>query len=105
MKFATHNPDNAREAEDRGPLYGIHIEAVDCRDIPRLEQEEAQVILDWHYLPDDYRDRLINGSAVRVVGIRGYDVAGADFLTRRGTIISADLDDLFAALAGARPAA
>src|SRR5262245_26959161 len=79
-------------------------EAVEPRDLAWLEREQAEVVLDWDYLPSDDRSRLLNGSAVQVVGIHGYNLSEsvASFLPRRGIVVSRHLDQMFVAAVAQR---
>lgn len=85
---------------------GVPLEVVEPRDLPRFEREEAEVVLDWDYLPEEECDHLLNGSPNRVVAVHGYNLpAWASFLVRRGIVVSSRLDEhVFQALAGRRTA-
>jgi hypothetical protein len=105
--YLTTDPVNAAHAEGLAEANGIPLEVADPRDLPRLEREQAPVILDWDHLPPEYRTRLLNGTRVTVLAVHGYGIPDsvASFLPRRGVICSRRLDnELFAALARARAA-
>ena len=84
--------------------FGLKIRIVEPRDLPLLAQEQADLIVDWDYLPDDCRKQLLNVAAFSIVAIHGYNINDdlAAFLVRGGIICPHWLDDkLFAELASA----
>jgi hypothetical protein len=88
---------NARTAEELAFAAGIDLEPAEPRDLPRLEKHQAEVILDWDYLPPEDRSYLLNGCAVQLVGVHGYNIADsvASFLPQRGIVVSRYLDEAF----------
>lgn len=108
--YVYFTPDslNAATAEVLADRHGVDLEVAEPRDLPRLERERADLIIDWDFVPEDYRTKLLNGSVVNVVAVHGYNVPDsvASFLPRRGIIFSRRLDDhFFQALAGLDQAA
>src|SRR5260370_29242832 len=108
LYYLTADGMNANTAEALASAERINLEPAEPRDLPRLEREEAEVVLDCDYLPPEDRDHLLNGSAVQVVGVHGFQVADsvASFLPRQGVVVSRHLDQaLVAAPAGPSRAA
>jgi hypothetical protein len=87
--------------------HGLALDIAEPRDLKRLEREQADVVIDWDGMPPDYRARLLNGTAVRVVAVHGFNVPDSvsGFLARRGVLISPRLGHaFFQALAAVRAA-
>ena len=57
---------NAAAAETHADRCGLTLEVVDPRDLSRLARERADVVLDWDYLPEEMRGRLLDGATVNV---------------------------------------
>ena len=100
--YLTTDDVNAAASMDLADRHGLTLEIAEPRDLPRLEAERADLVVDWDYIPADYRAKLLNGTAVNVLAVHGYDLddyLGA-FLARRGILCGRLLDDhLFRALA------
>jgi len=108
LSYLTTDPTNAEWAKTLAARWGIDLEEADPRDVVRLEREQAQVILDWDHLEGmPKREHFLNGSPVKVVAVHGHNLPSwADFLARRGIIVTSQLDDaLFAAITARRKAA
>jgi hypothetical protein len=108
LYYLTTDETNACTALELAAAVGIDLEVAGPRDLPRLEREEAEVLLDWDFVPPDERSRLLNGSAARVVGVHGFQVSDsvASFLPLRDILVSSHLDRPFVtALAGRDSAA
>jgi hypothetical protein len=106
--YLTTDAVNADTALGLAPAEGIDLEIAEPRDLPRLEGEGAEVILDWDFVPAEDRSRLLDGSAARLAGVHGYHLSDsvASFLLCRGTLVSRHLDRAFVAtLAGPSRAA
>lgn len=105
--YLTIDATNAATAQELADRHAVPLNVAEPRDLSRLEREEARIVLDWDFLPD-YRAKLLNGSAAKVVALHGFQIPDsvASFLPRRGIIVSRRLDDyLFQALAGLAKAA
>src|SRR5262245_39133581 len=103
--YLTIDQTNAARAESLANRFALALEVAEPRDLPRLERQGAKLVLDWDFLPQDYQDRLLNGTGADVVAVHGYNLPDAlvSFLPRRGILCSRTLDEqLFEALA--RPA-
>jgi hypothetical protein len=107
LYYLTTDESNACTALSLAAAVGIDLEAVGPRDLPRLEREEAEVLLDWDFVPPDERSHLLNGSAARVVGVHGFQVSDsvASFLPLRGIVVSRHLDRAFVATLAGRGSA
>jgi len=104
LRYLTIDPQNAATSEALAAKYHLDLEVVGPRDLPRLQQERADLVLDWDCLPPGDRARLLNGTTVNIVAIHGYNLGEllASFLPRRGILCTPRLDDhLFQALAAA----
>jgi hypothetical protein len=99
LYYLTTDPVNAFRAKGLAADENIDLELAEPRDLPCLEQAAANVVLDWDYLPREHCDHLLNGPAVRVVGVHSYDLSDsvASFLARRGIVVSRHLDQAFVA--------
>ena len=95
--YLTTDPLNAATAESHAARHGLELKVVEPRDLPRLEQDRASVVVDWDFLPEDLRTYLLNGTAVQVVAFHGYDLGDsvAGFLPRRGILCGPRLDENF----------
>lgn len=102
LHYLTSDALNAETAEALAHRHGFTLEVVDPRDLPRLAHDQSALIVDWDYLTEDDRAKLLN-RALNVVAIHGFNLSDslASFLPRsQGIICSRRLDDhLFAALA------
>ena len=106
--YLTIDQVNAVTAEELADEHGVPLELVEPRDLPRLENENTRLIVDWDFLPDDYRDRVLTSPALHVVAIHGYNVPDsvAAFLPRRGILCFTKLGrEMFRRLHGLAPAA
>ena len=95
--FSTDH-DNAVAAGNMGLSYGLNIEHAEPRDLPKLESRQCGVIMDWDFVPADYRARLLNGSPAKVVAVHGYqipDSVGSLLAERRNIIVSRKLNNEF----------
>src|SRR5438105_2381786 len=102
VRYLTTDSMNAATAGALVAMYGLELEIVEPRDLPRLERQSANLIVDWEFIPEDYLARLLNSTAVIIIAVHGYnlDEGLAGFLPRRGITYSPRLDDrLFQALA------
>jgi hypothetical protein len=99
LYYLTTDDVNGTAAQDLATALGIDLEAAEPRDVARLKGEGAEVVLDWDHLPPEDRSSLLNGFAVRVVGVHGYNIADsvASFLPLRGVVVSRHLDLAFVA--------
>jgi hypothetical protein len=108
MHYLTVDQLNAATAEQLADDRGVSLEPAEPRDIPQLEKQNARIILDWDFIPPDYRDRVLASSTLRVVAIHGFNVPDsvAAFLQRRG-ILSFKLlcPEMFRSLDSISPAA
>src|SRR5262245_6620199 len=99
MKFyyVTTDPLNAATAEALADKHGLDLEVAEPRDLPRLEREEARLVLDWDFLPEDHRTRLLNGTRAQVAAVHGHSLGEAlsSFLPRRGVLCGTRLDARF----------
>jgi hypothetical protein len=101
LYYLTTDEVNASTARALASALGIDLETAEPRDLPRLAGEHAEVVLDWDFLAPEDRSSLLNGCAVRVVGVHGYNVGDSvtGFLPLRGVLVSRHLDrDFLAAL-------
>jgi hypothetical protein len=108
LRYLTTDCVNASTAEALAAHYGLALELVEPRDLPRLERERADLVVDWDGIPEDDRARLLNGTAVNLVAVHGYNLGDglAGFLPRRGILCGRQLGHhLFRALAGPAGAA
>jgi len=97
LGYLTTDPVNATTAEALAAQHGVDLQIVEPRDLPRLEAERIDLVLDWDFIPEDYRAKLLNGTAVNVVAIHGYGLSDslASFLPRRGILCGPRLDQHF----------
>jgi hypothetical protein len=95
--YLTTDSGNAATAEALAVRRGLELEIVEPRDLPRMEREQANVIIDSDFLPADLQSYLINGMEVQVVAIHGYNLSDsvASFLPRRGIVCGRRLDEQF----------
>jgi hypothetical protein len=103
LGYITTDPVNATTAEALAAQHGVDFQIVEPRDLPRLEREPIDLVVDWDFIPEDYRARLLNSTALKVAAIHGYGISDslASFLARRGIICSPRLDQhFFQALTG-----
>jgi hypothetical protein len=107
LYYLTTDDVNATTAQSLASGLGIDLEPAEPRDLPRLMGEDAEVVLDWDHLPPDDRSGLLNGSAVRLVGVHGYNIGDsvASFLPLRGVVVSRHLDQAFVAALARRATA
>jgi len=106
--YLTVDPLNAATAEELASDCGLAVELAEPRDLPRLESQNALLILDWDYLPPEDRDRVLTSSALQVVAIHGFTVTDSvtRFLLRRGALCYMQLgQEMFRGLAGLPAAA
>lgn len=106
--YLTTDPMHAATAEALAARYGLELEVVEPRDLPKLECQSVDFVLDWDFIPEDNRAQLLNSTAVNIVAVHGYNLGDglASFLPRRGIICSRRLDQhLFQALASPARAA
>ena len=96
LHYVTIDAVNASWAEELAARAAVPLEVVEPRDLPRLEEQQAHLVLDWDHLPDDERVKLLNGTA-KVVAVHGYNLSESltRFLPRRGIHCSPRLDDSF----------
>jgi hypothetical protein len=94
LAYLTTDPTNAAAAKLLAANHGVDLEVIEPRDLDRLDREPKALILDWDYLPEDYRAGLLDGSGANVVAIHGYNVGDgpASFLPRRGILHTPRLD-------------
>jgi hypothetical protein len=99
LYYLTTDPVNASAAEGLAFAEELDLETAEPRDLPRLEREGGEVVLDWDFLPPEVRSHLLNGSAVQLVGVHGFQVGDsvASFLPPRGIVVSRHLDRAFVA--------
>jgi hypothetical protein len=97
LSYLTTHAVNADTATALAAMHGVDLEIVEPRDLPRLQCERAELIVDWDSMPDDYRAELQNGTGVKTVAIHGYDLDEgiAGFLPWQGIICSRRLDHHF----------
>jgi hypothetical protein len=97
LAYLTTDPCNAATAEALAATYRLELDIVEPRDLPRLEREQADLVLDWDALPPDYQSQLLNSAAVHVVAIHSYNLDDglASFLPARGILCGRRLDDRF----------
>jgi hypothetical protein len=97
LHYLTTDPVNGCTAATLAAQYDLDLEVVEPRDLPRLERERADVILDWDALSQDYQTMLLNGTAVNIVAIHSYNLSDglASFLPRRGIVCGRRLDEQF----------
>jgi hypothetical protein len=107
LYYLTTDPLNGRTAEGLASVEGIQLEIAEPRDLPRLERERAEVVLDWDFIPPEDHSYLLNGCAVQLVGVHGYKVGDsvASFLPQRGVVVSRHLDQAFVAALARRASA
>ena len=80
----------------------MDLEVVEPRDLPRLQREKADLVVDWDFLPEDHQAKLLNGTPVKVVAVHGFNLGESlsSFLPPREILFTRHLDDhLFRALA------
>ncbi len=94
LHYLTLDPVNALDAAALAAGYGLDLEIVEPRDLPRLGRERAALVVDWDFLPEDDRAALLKDSGVQVVAVHGYnlDDGVARFLPRRGIRCGKRLD-------------
>jgi hypothetical protein len=97
LGYLTTDPVNAAMAEALAAQHGVDLLVVEPRDLPRLVSERIDLVVDWDFIPEDYRAELLNGTTLNIVGIHGYGLSGslASFLPRRGILCSPRLDQQF----------
>ena len=97
LGYLTTDPCNAAAAEALAAQHGMDLRIVEPRDLPRLEREPIDLVVDWDFTPVDARAQLLNGTAVNVVAVHGHGVSDslASFLPRRGIVRSPRLDQHF----------
>jgi hypothetical protein len=103
LSYMTTDPLNAATADQLALKYRLNLEVVEPRDLPLLEAHGADVILDWDFLPNDYRAKILNGMDLNVLAVHGRDLdeALSSFLPQRGIFCASRLDHhLFEALVG-----
>src|SRR5262245_27078414 len=74
------------------------VEVAGPRDLAWLQERNAEVVLDWDFLPGDERARLVDDDGrLRLVGLHGYGLSDsvAGFLRRAGVLVSGRLDEEF----------
>lgn len=106
--YLTIDPVNAATAEELAEQNCVLLELAEPRDLPRLEKENALLIVDWDFIPPDYRDRVLASTALRVIAVHGYNVPSsvATFPPRRDILCYSKLGpELFQALDGLLSAA
>jgi hypothetical protein len=102
LYYLTTDPVNAQTAEGLASEEGIDLESAEPRDLPRLERERAEVILDWDHLPPEDRSHLLHGCSVQLVGVHSRNLGDgvASFLPRAEVAFSRHLDLAFVAALG-----
>ena len=97
LGYLTTDPCNATTAEALAAQHGVNLQIVEPRELPRLECEPIDRVVDWDFIPEDYRTKLLNGAALNIVAIHGYGLSDslASFLPRRGIICGHRLDQHF----------
>jgi len=109
--YLSTDPVNIAAAEELAAARGLDLDLLELaepRDMPRIEKQNALLIVDWDHIPPDYRDRVLDSPALRVVAIHGYGVSDsvARFLPRRGILYFKRLGpELFRRLDDLEPAA
>jgi hypothetical protein len=94
LGYLTTDSMNAATAEVLAARYGLKLEVVEPRDLPQLECQSVDFVLDWDFIPEDSQAELLNSTAVNIVAVHGYNLSDglAGFLPRRGIICSPRLD-------------
>jgi hypothetical protein len=97
LAYLTTDPSNAATFEELAATHQLDLDIVEPRDLPRLEREQAALVLDWDVLPPDYQARLLNSAAIDVVAIHSYNLDDglASFLPARGILCGRRLDEHF----------
>jgi hypothetical protein len=97
LGYLTTDACNATAAEALAARHCLHLEIVEPRDLPRLEREPIDLVVDWDFIPEDYRSKLLNSMAVNIVAIHGYGLSEslAGFLRRRGIECNPRLNQRF----------
>src|ERR1700730_15175672 len=75
LGYITTDPINATTAQALAAQHGVDFRSVDPRDAPRLEREPIDLVVDWDFIPEDYRARLLNSTALKVAAIHGYGIS------------------------------
>jgi hypothetical protein len=108
FQYLTIDQVNGAAAKVMAEQHGVALELAEPRDMPRLEDEGALVILDWDFLPPEHRSRVLESQALRVVAVHSYGLSDsiAGFLSRRGILYFKRLGpEVFAGIKGLAPAA
>jgi len=97
LGYLTTDPCNTTTAEALAAQHGVDFQIVEPREMPRLEREPIDLVVDWDFIPEDYRAKLFNGTAVNIVAIHGFGLSDsiASFLPRRGIVCSLRFDRHF----------
>jgi hypothetical protein len=97
LGYFTTDPCNATTAKALAAQHGVDLQIVEPRDLPRLEDEPIDLIVDWDFIPEDDRVSLLNGTSLKIVGIHGYGLSDSltRFLPRRGNVCSRRFDQHF----------
>lgn len=97
LGYLTTDPVHGATAEALAAQHGLDLRVVEPRDLPRLEDEQIGLVVDWDFIPEEDRANLLNGTALKIVGIHGYGLSEslASFLPRRGILCSPRLDQHF----------
>lgn len=99
--YLSIDPANAAAAAALAKRAGITLRTAEPRDLPALERDFADVVLDWDFIPEDYRDAILIGTRINLIAVHGYGVGDllATCLPRNGVIYRKRLDrGLFRAL-------
>src|SRR5262249_36889811 len=75
LGYLTSAPCNAAAAEALAAAHDMAVRIVEPRDLPRLEREPIDLVVDWDFSPADSRAKVLNGTAVNVVAVHGYGVS------------------------------
>jgi len=108
LHYLTIDSVNAATTEVFAAEHGLLLELAEPRDLPRLEKQNALLIVDGDHLPPDNQDRVLASSSLRVAAIHSYSISdsAACFLSQRGILCSRKLDhEMFQLLDILEPAA
>jgi hypothetical protein len=88
LGYLTTDPVNAATAEALAAECGLGLHVVGPRDLPWLEYQGADLVVDWDFIPEDYQARLLNGTGANVVAVHGYNLGDgvAGLLAGRGLV-------------------
>jgi hypothetical protein len=97
LGYLTTDPLNATSAEALAEQLGVSLQVVEPRDLPRLEDGRIDLVVDWDFIPDDYRAGLVNNAELSIVAVHGFGLSESlvGFLLRRGILFSHRLDQYF----------